>query len=178
MKTLPMFPILALLVGCAGGWPMRTSRGVSSTPAAVTATEQQLAQELAILKSPTTARQSYDCERALDTHDNICTLARRICLLVDRDRTTPDGRARCLKARGHCQGTEFRVARKCGKPSTASAVATARADNRPKATPRRTPTTVPRRARDKYSCRRPGSGPAIAGREPASGGLPAQTSGP
>jgi hypothetical protein len=136
MKTLPMILVLTLLAGCAGIWPMRTTRGVSSTPAAVTATEQQLAQELATLKTPTNARQSFDCDRARDTHDNICTLARRICLLVDRDRTTPDGRARCQKARGHCQGTEFRVARKCGKTPATGAVATARADTRA-STPRR-----------------------------------------
>jgi hypothetical protein len=146
MKTLVTLPVLALLSGCAGLWPMRTSRGVSSTPAAVTATEQQMAQELATLKAPTTARQSYDCESARETHDNICTLARRICLLVDRDRTTPDGRARCLKARNHCQGTEFRVDRKCGKP-TAGVVATARADTRPQVAASRKATRTSRRAR-------------------------------
>jgi hypothetical protein len=145
MKIPPFILILAMVAGCAGGWPMRrTSRGVgSSTAAAVTATEQQLAQEQSILTTPTAARQSFDCDRARDTHDNICTLARRICLLVDRDRTTPDGRARCLKARGQCQSADKQADRKCAKTPATGPVATARADNAPP-TPTRRPARLTR----------------------------------
>jgi hypothetical protein len=93
---------VASLTSCAH---RRSQRAAAVDPAAaVTATEQQLAQQAAALGTPqSAARNRPDCERARTLRDNVCALGQRVCLLVDGEGNVPQGAARCKKANIQCQ---------------------------------------------------------------------------
>ena len=107
-------PSLLLIVGAFSGCAYyRTLFGRGENPAgAVAATEQQLAREEAAVTATGPGRR-VPCSRARTSRDNICTLAQRTCLLAARDRSIPDGRARCQKARSKCQSAHQRAGSSC-----------------------------------------------------------------
>ena len=108
MKTLPLVLTLALAAGCA-----RQSVVSREPAAAVTATEEQLAREGANLTAVTSSRRRVNCRQARPLRDNICTLSRRIRLLVKRDREVPNGAVRCKTADSRCDSARASVNTAC-----------------------------------------------------------------
>jgi hypothetical protein len=111
MRFRPLLSVLVFLGPCSHARPPLES---SESAAAVTAAEQQLAREDAELNAPAAAGHPVDCPRARTLRDNICGLADKICVLVERDRTIPDGPIRCQKARVRCKNARVRVSAACG----------------------------------------------------------------
>jgi hypothetical protein len=108
---LPCLLLFVLVTGCASSKPLRHGSDGDELAAA----EHQLARDVAVLAAPTAEGRPVDCARAAGLRDNICLLADRICVLVGRDRTIPDGPARCERARLRCREARARVDAVCGE---------------------------------------------------------------
>ena len=102
---------LSLSLACAQGGLPRT--GGSRIEDQVLNSEHQIEREEAALKAAAGQDRPLDCVRAGSLRDNICTLADRICRLVQEDRTIGDGPGRCQRARQRCEDARARVASRC-----------------------------------------------------------------
>jgi hypothetical protein len=95
--------VLLLLAGCA------TAPRTAPDADAVTTLEQEQARQ----ETRLAADARPDCPRARSLRDNICALAEKICVLVARDPTIPDGPRRCQTARARCEAARTRVRGAC-----------------------------------------------------------------
>lgn len=116
MKAPALLGVLLMFGGCGH---RRAVYQTWDSAAAVTATEQQIAQQQAKLTAEPVAGKKPDCIDAFAVRDNVCALGRRVCLLVDGDRAIADGPARCKKATLECQKASTYMSGTCRKSNKA-----------------------------------------------------------